>query len=180
MDRGLFWQRPGYLLRGGYTHWEESIDLRGTQLNPFAKNRVAAMAALATGGGRRVLFHAGWVTQDQFSSTKPRHVDAAIIQSRGANQGWVTACARCWLRMLKNPHGRSYPFTQCTKMAGHFGGSCGNCRWNSLEGSCSIRDAVAAPAPRALPPGFAAAPAGGAALAPVLPAAGTAAAPIVI
>ncbi len=70
----------------------------------------------------------------QLTSRMPHVINAFLIQSRGVlwNTGHAShACAEC----LRRRTGCD-PFPECRYVPGHFGGSCGNCKWRSHSNRC--------------------------------------------
>lgn len=59
-----------------------------------------------------------------------------------------TPCDQCTAQIRTSPHGWARPFPVCISLPGHFGGSCGNCKWQDHASRCSIRDAADAPSGR--------------------------------
>ena len=78
--------------------------------------------------GQDVVFVRGAITPTQVGTHRPSYVNAILIQSRGAAAG--QACGECRRRGLR-------PFPRCVRVAGHFGGACGNCKWRDHAARCS-------------------------------------------
>ncbi len=62
--------------------------------------------------------------------TRPRYLNAVLIQSRGRTGMICEAC-------FTSP-GRG-PFTDCRRAKGYFNGACGNCKWRDHAARCSVR-----------------------------------------
>ena len=77
--------------------------------------------------GRDVAFVRGRITPQQVATQRPSYVNALLIQSRGVVQ--ARPCSECSRRGLS-------PFPECAMVAGHFGGSCGNCKWRDHAARC--------------------------------------------
>ncbi|KAJ5407647.1 hypothetical protein N7509_001530 [Penicillium cosmopolitanum] len=79
--------------------------------------------------GRDVHHIPGRMTREQWLSTDPAYIDALLIQSRGLPL--VESCTD-WLRNLG-------PFPRCVRLPGHYGGICGNCRYDKRDKECTLR-----------------------------------------
>lgn len=83
--------------------------------------------------GRDIRFGHGSITWARITSLRPSYINAVLIQRAGTVvQPRCTACRR--RRGL-------YPFPECRRVPGHFGGACGNCKWRDHASRCSCRDA---------------------------------------
>ena len=83
----------------------------------------------------------------QVDGRRPSHVAAVVIQSRGVRHpgGPCRHCAR---------GGGSRKFADCLFAPGHFGNSCGPCKYNDGASKCSFYCTPARPVPGvAFPPG---------------------------
>ena len=70
--------------------------------------------------GRDVPIRPNSITPTQVNSHRPSYINGILIQSRGTiRQPICTERARRGLSL----------FVECRAVAGHFGGSCGNCKW---------------------------------------------------
>lgn len=106
------------------------IFVAGQQLSPFAHSR-QARAALAL-PGQDVPFVRGSMNEHQVLTQRPSYINAILIQSRGRPE--MQACTAC--RGGPGLH----PFPQCSRLPGHFGGACGNCKWRDHTIRCSVQD----------------------------------------
>ncbi|KAJ5585245.1 uncharacterized protein N7459_005045 [Penicillium hispanicum] len=69
----------------------------------------------------------------QITSGQLSHINALLAQSRGRrSQPMCHACAA----RVDGP----FPFQECVRISGFFGGCCGNCEWLGLGRQCSARD----------------------------------------
>ncbi|KAJ9129308.1 hypothetical protein NKR23_g12563 [Pleurostoma richardsiae] len=60
--------------------------------------------------------------------TRQSYLNGILIQSRGRTGLVCDKCAR-----------NAHPFPACVRAAGHFGGACGCCEYQSGRASCSVR-----------------------------------------
>ena len=93
--------------------------------------------------GRNVLIHPTVVTAARTAMNRPSYVNAILIQSRGAPPvarppRAAVGCTAC--SVLGTPTGDRKAFPECRHMPGHFGGGCGNCKWQDHAARCSVRD----------------------------------------
>jgi Protein of unknown function (DUF3716) len=106
-----------------------TLRVAGQQLAPLIHSR-RGLAVLAM-AGRDVQFVPGGITPEQvFFLQRPSYINAILIQSRGIVRN--PPCDRCAVRM--------YPFLECRRVPGHFGGCCGNCKWPDAAASCSAKN----------------------------------------
>ena len=90
-----------------------------------------------------MLIHPMVVTAARTAMNRPSYVNAILVQSRGAPPvaappraaGGCTAYS-----VLGTPAGDRKAFLECRHMPGHFGGGCGNCKWQDHAARCSVRD----------------------------------------
>lgn len=95
------------------------------QLASFCHNNIQrAVLALP---GRDVQYTANTIQPYQLAAHRPSYINAILIQSRGVVS--LVPCTECTRR-------GSSPFLDCTKLAGHFGGSCGACKWRDHSSRC--------------------------------------------
>lgn len=100
---------------------------------PFVRNALGrAVLALP---GRNVVYNVLVVTAARLATLRHSYVAAVLIQSRG--QPVPAPCEGC--HGLQTP-GHRKAFPTCVRLAGHFGGSCGNCKWQDHAAVCSVRD----------------------------------------
>jgi Protein of unknown function (DUF3716) len=85
--------------------------------------------------GRDVVFVRGAITPKQVGSHRPSYINAILIQSRGNVVS--SPCTGC-----QGPRHGPRPFPECRRLPGHFGGSCGNCKWRDHAARCSVRDNI--------------------------------------
>jgi hypothetical protein len=112
------------------------FNVAGQQLRPYIKN--ALQDAVLRLPGRVVTFLRGRVRPDQIMGMRDSYVNAFLIQSRGTAS--ETPCGACQDKMVLDPNGYASPFPTCVRLAGHFGGSCGNCKWRDHAARCSRGD----------------------------------------
>jgi hypothetical protein len=98
----------------------------GQQLGPLCHN--ALQQTVLAMPGRDVAFVQGRITPQQLMTHRPSYVNALLIQSRGVVR--AVPCAECSRRGLT-------PFPDCASVQGHFGGSCGNCKWRDHAARCN-------------------------------------------
>ncbi|RFU72929.1 hypothetical protein TARUN_9328 [Trichoderma arundinaceum] len=111
------------------------------QLRPYIKN--ALQDAVLRLPGRIVTFVRGRVRPEQIMGMRDSYVNAFLIQSRGS--AVQSPCEACRRQMTLDPDSYAKPFPTCVRLPGHFGGSCGNCKWRDHASRCSERDALGAP-----------------------------------
>lgn len=108
------------------------VALGGQQLRPFVHNGLQrAVLALP---GRDVLVVRGAITLAQVQSHRQSYINALLIQSRGALA--TPPCRECSTRADMAGDGRTRPFPECRRLAGHFGGCCANCKWRDHAARC--------------------------------------------
>lgn len=112
------------------------FNVAGQQLRPYIKN--ALQDAVLRLPGRVVTFLRGRVRPDQIMGMRDSYVNAFLIQSRGTATD--TPCGACQDKMILDPNGYANPFPTCVRLPGHFGGSCGNCKWRDHAARCSRGD----------------------------------------
>ena len=98
----------------------------GQQLAPFCHSGLS-WATLAL-PGQDVLIVQGAIRPGQIRSNRPSYVNAVLIQRAGAL--YPGTCAECRRRP------RMWPFPECRVLRGHFGDSCGNCKWRDYARRC--------------------------------------------
>lgn len=120
------------------------LNVANQGLSPFVRSTLGRnLLALP---GRNVLVRPQVVTAARLAMNRPSYVNAVLIQSRGAPPvaappraaGGCTACST-----LGTPAGDRKAFPECRHMPGHFGGGCGNCKWQDHAAICSVRDGQA-------------------------------------
>lgn len=79
--------------------------------------------------GRDLHHIPGRMTKQQWLSTDPVYIDGLLIQSRGLPL--IELCTNC-LRNLGS-------FPRCVRLPGHYGGICGNCRYDKRDKECTLR-----------------------------------------
>jgi hypothetical protein len=106
------------------------LRVAGQQMATFAHNSLQrAVLALP---GRDVPFVRGAITPAQVSTHRPSYINAILIQSRGVLVPGG-GCLHCRTR-------GSRPFLECRRLPGHFGGSCGSCKWRDHAERCTAKD----------------------------------------
>ena len=81
--------------------------------------------------GQHVDFVVGAIQPCQIGQHRASYINAILIQSRG--QPPPQACTQC-----QSPCPGLRPFPVCHSLRGHFGGSCGNCKWRDYGSQCSL------------------------------------------
>jgi hypothetical protein len=112
------------------------FNVAGRQLRPYIKNPL--QDAVLRLPGRAVTFLRGRVRPDQIMGMRDSYVNAFLIQSRGTATD--PPCGACQDKMILDPDGYANPFPTCVRLPGHFGGSCGNCKWRDHAARCSRGD----------------------------------------
>ncbi|OJD20098.1 hypothetical protein ACJ73_08569 [Blastomyces percursus] len=102
-----------------------AVEMAETDLDPQSREVLALP-------GQDVVFVRGAITEVQVRSHRPSYINVLLIQSRG--QPEPHACTAC----RDGPGFR--PFPECRRVPGHFGGACGNCKWQDHAARCSVRD----------------------------------------
>jgi len=102
--------------------------------------------------GRNVAARPLVVTVARICTSRPSYINGILVQSRGhlplaapALRRAAGPCTACSTPGQVNPGGGK-AFPECRHLPGHFGGSCGNCKWQDHAVRCSVRDgALGAP-----------------------------------
>ena len=81
--------------------------------------------------GQHVDFVVGAIQPCQIGQHRASYINAILIQSQG--QPPPQACTQC-----QSPCPGLRPFPVCHSLRGHFGGSCGNCKWRDYGSQCSL------------------------------------------
>ena len=121
------------------------LHVGGQQLAPYVHSpQGRAVLALP---GQDVEFVRGSIRPSQVGSHRASYINAILIQSRGMAMDYP--CSSC-RNAVRGPR----PFTECRRVAGHFGGACANCKWKDHASRCSVRgdDGAAYGGPRRLDP----------------------------
>ena len=74
--------------------------------------------------GQNVTVVRGYATPAQVATQRPSYINALLIQSRGVAVN--PACSACVRSQSMSVDGLARPFPACRRLAGHFGGCCGN------------------------------------------------------
>ncbi|PKK41572.1 hypothetical protein CI102_15036, partial [Trichoderma harzianum] len=106
------------------------------QLRPYIKNSL--QDAVLRLPSYVVTFLRGRVRPDQIIGMRDSYVNALLIQSRGTAAD--PPCNACQEKMILDADGYANPFPTCVRLPGHFGSSCGNCKWRDHAARCSRRD----------------------------------------
>ncbi|KAM0123306.1 hypothetical protein ACHAP3_011236, partial [Botrytis cinerea] len=118
------------------------LPIGGRELAPYCHN--ALQLAVLAMPGHPVPFVRNRITPAQVRSMRASYINGLLIQSRGVLvEG---SCGECRRRGLT-------PFPECRRVEGHFGNSCGNCKWRDHGIRCVRSDRPrAGPAGRPNPP----------------------------
>ena len=120
------------------------LNVANQGLSPFVRSPMGRnLLALP---GQNVLIHPTVVTAARIATNRPSYINAVLIQSRGAPPiaappRAAAGCTAC--STLRTPAGDRKAFPECRHMPGHFGGGCGNCKWQDHAARCSVRDGQA-------------------------------------
>ncbi|KAF5634250.1 zinc finger zas1 [Fusarium sp. NRRL 52700] len=92
--------------------------------------------------GMPVTFMNGRVRWGQILGMRDGYINALLIQSRGTRA--AVPCASCAKAMEKDRASYANPFPSCIRLPGHFGGSCGNCKWRDHALRCHTQEEAGA------------------------------------
>ncbi|OTA95620.1 hypothetical protein M434DRAFT_9675 [Hypoxylon sp. CO27-5] len=112
------------------------LSIGGQELAPWCHN--ALQRAVLELLGRWVIIVRGSLRARQIASMRDSYVNALLIASRGG--AVPRPCRACRQQALLYPDGYSRPFPVCTKLRGHFGGSCASCKFRDHAARCTVRD----------------------------------------
>ena len=109
------------------------LQVRNQGLFPFVHSGPGRLLHALPGANVTIRPHI--VTELRVASARPSYINAILIQSRGRPS--TTVCTGC--ENLNTDHS-SKAFPECRRATGHFGGACGNCKWQDHAARCSVRD----------------------------------------
>jgi hypothetical protein len=110
-----------------------TLPIGGPWQAPFFLNALQVQILALPGGNvliRRTVFLG--TTAQQLAAHRPSYINAILIQRAG--QLVPGGCLECQRR-------GAFPFHECRRTPGHFGGACGACKWRDHAARCSQRDA---------------------------------------